>query len=124
MIAVKAMLNNNRVLNESTLNALKFLVDFMLTHALSGRTENKRNEMTSFNFLRSLKHIGPNGMKSTCNMLNKGKLLKNGTLKHSICVTHKNRHFSLDADKRLVLFYRFNAMGEPFPGIISFYFCS
>ena len=35
MMAVKSMLNNDRVPNASQLNAIKFLVDFTSTHALS-----------------------------------------------------------------------------------------
>ena len=105
MMLFKAMLNNDRVMNASPLNVLKFSVDFILTHALPGRSENDRNEMMSFNFLKSLKSIGPNGMKATCNLLNKGKLLKNGVLRCSGYATHKNPHFSLEAVKGLVLFF-------------------
>ena len=77
MMAVKAMLNNIETLNATPLNACNLLVEFMSTHTLSGRSENDRNEKISFNFIRHLKSIGPNGMKATCNVLNKGKMTKN-----------------------------------------------
>ena len=118
MMAVTAMLNNNMVLNASPLNALNVLVDFISTHTLPGRSENERNEMMSFNLLMSLKSIGPNGMKATCNVLNKVKLMKNGRLRYSGCVTHKNQYFSIEAVKGLVLFYIFSAMGELFPDFL------
>ena len=69
MMAVKAMLINDRVLNSGPLNAFNLLVNFTSTHNLSGRSEDARNGMTSFNFLMSLKHVGNNGMKATCNVL-------------------------------------------------------
>ena len=119
MMAVKAMLNNIEALNATPLNACNLLVDFVSTHALSGRSENDRNEKISFNFIRHLKSIGPNGMKALCNVLNKGKRTKNGRLRYSGCVAHKNPLFSLEAVKGMNLFYRFNLMGEKFPDFLD-----
>ena len=114
MMAIKLILNNDKSLKATPLNVLNLLVDFMSTHTLSGRSENDRNEKISFNFLRFLKSIGPNGMKATCNVLNKGEMIKNGRLKYSGCVAHKNPLFSLEAIRGMNLFYRFNMCCEPF----------
>ena len=54
MVTVKAMLSNDRVLKAGPLNALNLLLDFLSTHALSRRPENKCIKMMSFNFLRPL----------------------------------------------------------------------
>ena len=119
MVAVKAMLNNEHALNAAPLNVCDLLVDFISTHALSGRSENDRNEKISVNFIRHLKSIGPNGMKASCNVLNKGKMTKNGRLRCSGCVAHKNPLFSLEAVKGMNLFYRFNLIGEVFPDFLD-----
>ena len=50
-ISVKAVLNNDRALNTGPFNTLNLLVDAS-THAVSGQSENKRNEITYFNFIR------------------------------------------------------------------------
>ena len=58
-------------------------------------------------------------MKATYNSLRKLKLLKNGGLMCRDCVAHKNPHFSLEAVKGLVSFYRFSVIGKPFPDCLK-----
>ena len=55
----------------------------------------------------------PNGMEASCVICNRGKTNKSGRLNVGGSVPNKNPLFSADAEKGLLLFYRFKILVEP-----------
>lgn len=98
---------------------LRNRLDFLLGHAMLGRSEDKRNAMLSDLYLYELDEEGSSQCHSIILNLTKGKTNQDGKVQVGVAIRHQQVEVCPVGALAFYLFSRFQVSREPFPDMSS-----